>query len=210
MTGSWPQRSLKEAWACSPQGLPKSSLSRLAAMAASNCAPSACCWQGSTRNHPARRERRRQWWRCPRPSGPAAHELPLVPSWRASMNKVSPRRSRPRRVLSLARNQRQTGIGVLRNNCPGNATMAVPSGGSTSRRRFPSSLASIRRYGLRRPASYRRGLGARRYSHSMVPGGLLVMSYTTRLIPSTSLTTRLEMRSSTPSGRRDQSAVMPS
>ena len=35
------------------------------------------------------------------------------------------------------------------------------------------------------------------YSHSMVPGGLLVMSYTTRLTPGTSLTIRLEMRDST-------------
>ena len=31
------------------------------------------------------------------------------------------------------------------------------------------------------------------YSHSIVPGGLLVMSYTTRLIPRTSLTILLEI-----------------
>ena len=35
------------------------------------------------------------------------------------------------------------------------------------------------------------------YSHSTVAGGLLVMSYTTRLTPGTSLTMRVEMRSST-------------
>ena len=35
------------------------------------------------------------------------------------------------------------------------------------------------------------------YSHSMVPGGLLVMSSTTRLTSGTSLVMRVEMRSST-------------
>ena len=35
------------------------------------------------------------------------------------------------------------------------------------------------------------------YSHSMVAGGLLVISYTIRLTPSTSLTMRLEIVSST-------------
>ena len=35
------------------------------------------------------------------------------------------------------------------------------------------------------------------YSHSMVEGGLELMSYTTRLTPGTSLTMRLEMRAST-------------
>ena len=34
------------------------------------------------------------------------------------------------------------------------------------------------------------------HSHSMVPGGLLVMSYTTRFTPFTSLTMRLEIVSS--------------
>jgi hypothetical protein len=37
----------------------------------------------------------------------------------------------------------------------------------------------------------------RSYSHSMVPGGLLVMSSTTRLTSATSLVMRVEMRSST-------------
>ncbi len=48
------------------------------------------------------------------------------------------------------------------------------------------------------------------YSHSMVAGGLEVMSYTTRLTLSTSLTMRTEIFSSTSQGMRAQSAVMPS
>ena len=39
-------------------------------------------------------------------------------------------------------------------------------------------------------------LRGRGYSHSIVPGGLLVMSSTTRLTPLTSLTMRLEIVSS--------------
>ena len=50
----------------------------------------------------------------------------------------------------------------------------------------------------------------RRYSHSMEPGGLLVMSRTTRLICSTSLVMREEICASTSYGMRDQSAVMAS
>ena len=45
----------------------------------------------------------------------------IVPIWRASINRVSPRRSRPRWVLSLVKNHRQTGIWVFRNSCPGSA-----------------------------------------------------------------------------------------
>src|SRR5436190_22774202 len=48
------------------------------------------------------------------------------------------------------------------------------------------------------------------YSHSMVEGGLLLMSYTTRLMPFTSLTMRDEMQASSSCGRRAQSAVIPS
>src|SRR5664279_5895013 len=48
------------------------------------------------------------------------------------------------------------------------------------------------------------------HSHSIVPGGLLVTSYTTRLIPFTSFTMRLEIIFSTSCGRGTQSAVMPS
>ena len=48
------------------------------------------------------------------------------------------------------------------------------------------------------------------YSHSIVAGGLLVMSYTTRLTPFTSLTMRLEAAARTSSGIRAQSAVMKS
>ncbi len=48
------------------------------------------------------------------------------------------------------------------------------------------------------------------YSHSIVPGGLLVMSSTTRLTSGTSLVIRVEIRYRTASGSRAQSAVMAS
>src|SRR6185437_9477410 len=48
------------------------------------------------------------------------------------------------------------------------------------------------------------------YSHSMVPGGLDVMSYTTRLMPRTSFTIRVEIALRTSYGSGTQSAVMPS
>ncbi|SDT06478.1 hypothetical protein SAMN05444162_2988 [Paenibacillaceae bacterium GAS479] len=48
------------------------------------------------------------------------------------------------------------------------------------------------------------------YSHSIVAGGLEVMSYTMRLTLSTSLTMRTLIFSSTSQGIRAQSAVMPS
>src|SRR6516162_11611023 len=48
------------------------------------------------------------------------------------------------------------------------------------------------------------------YSHSMVPGGLLVTSSTTRLISGTSLVIRVAIVVSTASGSRAQSAVMAS
>ncbi len=48
------------------------------------------------------------------------------------------------------------------------------------------------------------------HSHSIVPGGFDVMSYTTRLMPLTSFTIRLEMVFRTSCGRGTQSAVMPS
>src|SRR4029077_6720547 len=54
------------------------------------------------------------------------------------------------------------------------------------------------------------GTSTRHYSHSMVLGGLELMSYTTRLMPLTSLTIRVEMRSNTSAGSRVQSAVMAS
>lgn len=44
--------------------------------------------------------------------------------------------------------------------------------------------------------SFRKVFGDR-YSHSMVPGGLLVMSNTTRLTSATSLVIRVEMHSNT-------------
>jgi hypothetical protein len=48
------------------------------------------------------------------------------------------------------------------------------------------------------------------YSHSMVAGGLEVMSNTTRFTPRTSFAMRLAIRASSDSGSRVQSAVMPS
>src|SRR5207249_6571064 len=48
------------------------------------------------------------------------------------------------------------------------------------------------------------------YSHSIVLGGLELMSYTTRVTPATSLTIRVEIRSSTSPGSRTQSAVIAS
>ena len=52
--------------------------------------------------------------------------------------------------------------------------------------------------------------GGRSHSHSMVPGGLLVTSSTTRLTPSTSLVIRVDTRASTSWGTRVQSAVIAS
>src|SRR6185437_13602721 len=48
------------------------------------------------------------------------------------------------------------------------------------------------------------------YSHSIVPGGFDVMSYTTRLTPWTSFTIRFEIVLRTSCGSGTQSAVMPS
>lgn len=48
------------------------------------------------------------------------------------------------------------------------------------------------------------------YSHSIVPGGLLVMSSTTRFTSLTSLVILVEIRSNKSYGNRDQSAVMAS
>jgi hypothetical protein len=48
------------------------------------------------------------------------------------------------------------------------------------------------------------------YSHSIVAGGLLLMSYTTRLIPLTLLIISLEMWAKNSYGKCAQSAVMPS
>lgn len=45
-----------------------------------------------------------------------------------------------------------------------------------------------------KPSVYAGFRGSVNYSHSIVAGGLLVMSYTTRLTPSTSLIMRLEVR----------------
>lgn len=50
----------------------------------------------------------------------------------------------------------------------------------------------------------------RRYSHSMVPGGLLVISSTTRVTSATSPVMRFAIFDSSPSSSRAQSAVMAS
>ena len=55
-----------------------------------------------------------------------------------------------------------------------------------------------------------RSVDFRFYSHSMVAGGLLVTSRTTRLTWTTSLVTRVEIRASSSSGSRAQSAVIAS
>jgi hypothetical protein len=57
---------------------------------------------------------------------------------------------------------------------------------------------------------HHRTFGLKGYSHSMVPGGLLVMSSTTRFTSGTSLVIRLEIRASRSEGSRAQSAVIAS
>ncbi len=69
----------------------------------------------------------------------------------------------------------------------------------------PANLARWRRdcrHGCGEGPQHNRGrnfneIEKRRYSHSMVPGGLLVTSSTTRLTSATSLVIRVEIRSST-------------
>ena len=72
-----------------------------------------------------------------------------------------------------------------------------------------SNNPSLGRFRESRRCSANR-LRTRDYSHSMVPGGLLVMSKTTRFTPFTSFTIRLLMRASTSYGTRAQSAVIAS
>src|SRR4051794_37211941 len=74
------------------------------------------------------------------------------------------------------------------------------------RRTAPESGARVRRPSQ---ASGHRRAGIA-YSHSMVPGGLLVTSTATRLIARTSLVIRVEIVSMTSYGNRAQSAVMAS
>src|SRR5215217_2368768 len=81
---------------------------------------------------------------------------------------------------------------------------------------FMSRLS--REHSLRELADWLTSLRSRRadllkcllHSHSMVPGGLLVMSNATRLTPGTSLMMRLLTFSSRSYGRRAQSAVIAS
>ena len=105
----------------------------------------------------------------------------------------------------------------------GAASAASPSTGSpgwpppVTRASAPSAsncaTRDLRRGASLRALASRSGAGRRHhggYSHSMVPGGLLVMSTTTRLIWGTSLVIRVEMAASSASGSRAQSAVMAS
>src|SRR5262249_7199531 len=87
--------------------------------------------------------------------------------------------------------------GTDRTWSPGDAVLPVGAGVSVTA--APSADRA-------RPA------GARplNHSHSMVAGGFDEMSYTTRLTPRTSLMMRVESRARSSSGRRAQSAVMPS
>jgi len=55
---------------------------------------------------------------------------------------------------------------------------------------FAAAFADQQRQPL---ASVGQDLAALTYSHSIVPGGLLVMSYTTRFTPLTSLTMRVDI-----------------
>lgn len=73
------------------------------------------------------------------------------------------------------------------------------------RKNSPGTLCIAQVSGDRSPF-----IRSRPHSHSIVAGGLLVTSRTTRLTPSTSLQIRLETRSRSSGGRRTQSAVMPS
>ena len=75
---------------------------------------------------------------------------------------------------------------------------------------FPRCLGRVSGHPAR--ALRKRSTGSRPggYSHSMVPGGLLVMSSTTRLTSGTSLVIRVEIRASSSPGSRAQSAVMAS
>src|SRR5690606_38502434 len=82
------------------------------------------------------------------------------------------------------------------------ATAAQPRGG-------PGHLAGGQGHGGARPPAPASRLHGP-HSHSIVPGGLLVTSRTTRLISGTSLVIREEIRASTSYGTRAQSAVMAS
>src|SRR5690606_5467982 len=82
------------------------------------------------------------------------------------------------------------------------------SGAAGSRLRHLPQVTPARSIKLRLLA--KRGECVSNHSHSIVPGGLLVTSSTTRLISRTSLVIRVEMRSSTSYGTRAQSAVIAS
>ena len=76
--------------------------------------------------------------------------------------------------------------------------------------------AQRRREGHCRQAEHKQGRGQEparpgtAHSHSIVAGGLLLTSYTTRFTPGTSLAIRFEISASTSGGNGNQSAVIPS
>ncbi len=78
-------------------------------------------------------------------------------------------------------------------------TAAVPTGAFPLRRRPGRNGAGAvpTATGPSRSGWSPWSLGGEAYSHSMVPGGLLVTSTTTRLTSRTSLVIRVEIRSST-------------
>ena len=78
---------------------------------------------------------------------------------------------------------------------------------SMSRRNSPARRFRGRPWNIRIHAGLRR---FERHSHSIVAGGLDVMSYTTRLMPRTSLTILVDIRSRSSQGRWNQSAVIKS
>lgn len=103
--------------------------------------------------------------------------------------------------------QRRRGIG----------TPIIPVGlGAEMRQGSALYVAKPLRCLPRGTSRHRRGLHgeryahAHRYSHSIVAGGFVLMSYTTRFTPLTSLTMRVEILSSTSDGSLTQSHVIPS
>ena len=93
---------------------------------------------------------------------------------------------------------------------PRDRGLGRPSPGPGATRSGRVSGLPARALGKRSSGSSGRGPERSGYSHSMVPGGLLVMSSTTRLTSGTSLVIRVEIRPSRSPGSRAQSAVMAS
>ena len=97
--------------------------------------------------------------------------------------------------------------GVTGGNSP------LTDGVGREKSQIPDTVAPAKRGEVDRPVAPAHGRVTPvrpRHSHSIVPGGLLVMSSTTRLTSGTSLVIRVEIRVSTSYGSRDQSAVIAS